>query len=87
MPVTFTAPIAQPAQNGISNVTVTGSAEDQQITLNVLFADSNNNVIGRQQVLMTPAAFFTAMTNATGSWKNRLYTVALAQLSQTGTIT
>ena len=87
MPVTLSAPVAQPNIPTINDVAIEGSAERPAIILAVQQVDANGNVLPVVRLTMTPGAFLTAIQAASGTWKNRLYIVALNQLGQTGTVT
>lgn len=87
MPATLNVPVAVAAFASIVDVDLSASAESPIITLSVSRADQNGAPMSPQRVQMTVAAFHTAYAGAVGTWKQRIYAVALAQIGQTAVVT
>lgn len=87
MPATLTTPVTPAAFASISDVEIQASAERPKVSLFVECVDSTGAAMPNQQFVMTPAAFLAAMQGASGTWKQRVYAVALVQMGQTATVT
>lgn len=87
MPAALTVPQAQPTFSSILDVEIVASAERPVVNIIVIRLDQNGATMQPQNLPMTPAAFFAAISAASGNWKSRVYTVALARLALAATVT